>query len=316
MPHNLPESEFNEDKVSVMRNESSFNDKDKSNDTLQVSPQDNTEKSCGCASKGGTSIEKSISRSFIYAIGNLEPRFPSPAVEKEYLQAIGRSETKGQTNYEAMRTALLKRENRYLVRQICWILKIEGLETYIITPRDPADFEMLADSLRSQPRGTDIDVVVGVRGPVAQPEMCNGLMVPIVFMDQIYSFDTDSLVKAIPRPEKTDAKRFAATAEEVLARVMQMSDNVGATDEHRALNYLSVRYDAIYANSAEMHERNFQLDGVEVRPSRLSGVRKIVDVIFAYRNRSTDVVEKYFTRVDITEEFPYLISKLSPYYDR
>ena len=315
MSHDSLQAELNEDKPSIIHTESSSNE-DKSDDILQVSPQDNTEKPCGCGGKGGTSIEGSMSRSFVYAIGNIEPRFPSPVIEKEYLQAVGRSETKGQTDFEAMRTALSKRENRYLVRQICWIFKIEGLETYIITPRDPGDYEMLADSLRLQPRGTDIDVLVGVRGPVAQPEMCNGLMVPIVFMDQIYSFDTDSLIKAIPRPEKADAKKFTATAEELLARIMQMADNVGATDEHRALNYLSVRYDAIYASAGEMHERNFQLYGVEVRSSRLSGTRKIVDVIFVYRNRNTDVVEKYFTRVDTTEEFPYLISRLSPYYDR
>jgi hypothetical protein len=54
----------------------------------------------------------------------------------------------------------------------------------------------------------------------------------------------------------------------------------------------------------------------EVRPSRLSGVRKIVDAIFSFSNRNTDVTEKYFVRVDVTEEFPFLVSKLSSYYDR
>ena len=53
-----------------------------------------------------------------------------------------------------------------------------------------------------------------------------------------------------------------------------------------------------------------------MRPSRLSGVRKVADVIFAYTNRQTDVVEKYFVRVDVTEEFPFLVTKLSPYYTR
>jgi hypothetical protein len=28
---------------------------------------------------------------------------------------------------------------------------------------------------------------------------------------------------------------------------MQLTDNAGATDEHRALNYLAMRYPAIYA---------------------------------------------------------------------
>jgi hypothetical protein len=55
---------------------------------------------------------------------------------------------------------------------------------------------------------------------------------------------------------------------------------------------------------------------VEVRPSRLSGTRKIVDVILSFTNRNTDFAEKFFVRVDVTEEFPFLVTKLSPYYDR
>jgi len=95
-----------------------------------------------------------------------------------------------------------------------------------------------------------------------------------------------------------------------------MADNAGATDEHRALNYLAVRYQAIYANAAEAFERNASLTGVDVVPSPLSGTRKVVHVIFSYRNRNTDVVEKFFCRVDVTEEFPFLVTKLSPYVDR
>ena len=62
--------------------------------------------------------------------------------------------------------------------------------------------------------------------------------------------------------------------------------------------------------------RDFSLTGVEVVPSRLSGTRKLVDVIMSYTNRGTDVTEKYYVRVDVTEKFPFLDKKLSPYYDR
>jgi hypothetical protein len=86
----------------------------------------------------------------------------------------------------------------------------------------------------------DLDCVIGVRGPIAAPEACNGLMVPIVAFDQIYSFDRDSLIKSIPRPEKTPAKEFVPAAEELFDRLMQMTDNAGATEGHRALNYLAV----------------------------------------------------------------------------
>jgi len=95
-----------------------------------------------------------------------------------------------------------------------------------------------------------------------------------------------------------------------------MADNAGATDEHRALNYLAVRYPPIYAQTAAAHADNASLTAVDVRRSRLSGVRVILDVIFSYTHRQTDVTEKYFARVDVTEEFPFLVTKLSPYYDR
>ena len=97
---------------------------------------------------------------------------------------------------------------------------------------------------------------------------------------------------------------------------MQMADNAGATDEHRALNYLAVRYQAIYANAADAFARNASLASVDVQPSPLSGTRKVLEVILTYTNRNTDVDEKYFCRVDVTEEFPFLVTKLSPYYDR
>ena len=51
-------------------------------------------------------------------------------------------------------------------------------------------------------------------------------------------------------------------------------------------------------------------------PSPLSGTRKIVDVILSYTNRNTDFTEKFSVRFDMTEEFPFLVTKLSPYYDR
>jgi hypothetical protein len=42
----------------------------------------------------------------------------------------------------------------------------------------------------------------------------------------------------------------------------------------------------------------------------------VVEVVFSFTNRNTDVVEKQFVRVDVTEEFPFLVTKLSPYFDR
>ncbi len=39
-------------------------------------------------------------------------------------------------------------------------------------------------------------------------------------------------------------------------------------------------------------------------------------IVFSYTHRQTDFTEKYFVRVDIHEEFPFLVTKLPSYYDR
>jgi hypothetical protein len=253
---------------------------------------------------------------FVYALGLIEARFPSLAVEKEFAQATGRAETAGLTDRQVLHEVISQPQNRYLVRQLCWVLTVEGLETYLLRSRDPLDRDLLVEALRSEPSPGDVDVVVGLRGSIAPPEMCNGLMIPIVLFDQVYSFDRDTLIESIPRPEDYSEEEFKPAAEELFDRIMQMTDNAGATDEHRALNYLSVRYPAIYSLAANQFGQDASLTAVEALPSSLGGVRKIVDVIFSYTNRQTDVTEKHFVRVDVTEEFPFLVTKLSPYFDR
>jgi hypothetical protein len=138
----------------------------------------------------------------------------------------------------------------------------------------------------------------------------------MVAYQQIYSFDVDSLVKSIPRPTGISAQKFNPISEEIFTRLVQLADNAGATDEHRAINYLAVRYPSIYAAAAEAYGRDSALTAVEVVPSRLSGARKILDVIFTFTSRRTDVAEASFVRVDVTEMFPFLHTKLSPYFYR
>lgn len=90
-----------------------------------------------------------------------------------------------------------------------------------------------------------------------------------------------------------------------------IANNAGATGKHRALNYLVVRYPTIYAKLAEELERNFLLAsmGAESTPS---DSRWIISVVFSFSQRETGVVEKYFVRVDVTEEFPFIVTEMSP----
>src|SRR5262249_18758000 len=161
--------------------------------------------SCECGAPGGTcrcggnpNGTGMMASTSVYALGRVEPPLPSLALEKEFAQATGRAETAGLTDRQVVPAVLSQRANRYLARQLCYVLTIEGLETYLLQPRDPADLDLLVEAVRPVPRPTDVDVVIGVRGPLAPPELCNGLMVPIVMFNQLYSFDIDALVRGIP----------------------------------------------------------------------------------------------------------------------
>src|SRR4051794_32847776 len=87
---------------------------------------------CGCGGSGGSDAESAGTAlgSYVYALGRVEPRFPSVGVEKEFAQATGRAGTAGLTDRQAVHSVLTQRGNRYLARQLCWVLTIEGLETY------------------------------------------------------------------------------------------------------------------------------------------------------------------------------------------
>lgn len=262
----------------------------------------------------GVSADHVAAPSYVYAIGSIEPRFPLLSLEKEFAQVAGRTSTEGLTDQELFQTVLSRPENRYLAQQMCWVLSISGLDTYLLYPRNPVDMDVLVESLRSRSRVTDVDVVVGIRGPLAPPEVCNGLMLPLVGFTQIYSFDKDAFIAAVPKPNEVEQEAFDGAVEELLNRILLMADNVGGLDEHRAINYLALRYPAMYAKAYELFATGFSLNSVDVQPSEVGMTRNLVDVIFSFRDRSTNFVEKWSARVDVTEEFPFLATGLRTYF--
>jgi hypothetical protein len=82
--------------------------------------------------------------SYVYVMGRIEARFPRLSVEKEFAQATRRAETVNLTDRQAFQQVL--QQNRYLVKQLCWVMTVGGLETYIIVPRDPTDSQLLVEA--------------------------------------------------------------------------------------------------------------------------------------------------------------------------
>jgi hypothetical protein len=97
---------------------------------------------------------------------------------------------------------------------------------------------------------------------------------------------------------------------------MQLADNLGSTDEHRAINYLAVRSKPVYIHTRDMYNRNFSFIRIETKPSTLSFGRKIVDVIFIYRNRQTRLEEEWYISVDVTTDLPFSDHIVRPYVEK
>jgi PatG Domain len=263
-----------------------------------------------CSTCGGGAA--AATSSFVYALGRVEPRFPSLSVEKEFAQAVGRAQTAKLADRQAIHTVLTQPENAYLIRQLCWVFTIEGIDCYVVVPPGSEEARYLVEALRPSPREGDIDVVIGSIGPPVGGRACNGLMLPSVALTQIYSFNIDELVAKLPRPKEVGEAAFKA----VVQTLLQLTENPGVRPDHRAINYLVTRDPALHAAVAQRAQHKESLAGVEVRLSALSTSRQIKEVVLTFRQRETDAAERLFARVDTTELFPFLVSKLAPYTER
>ena len=264
-----------------------------------------------CSTCGGTS-RASAGGSFVYALGRVEPRFPSLSVEKEFAQAVGRAQTAKLADRQAIHAVLSQPEYAYLIRQLCWVFTIEGIDTYVVVPPGSEEARYLVEALRPSPREGDVDVVLGTLGPPVGGRACNGLMLPSVVLTQIYSFNVDELIAKLPRPKELGEAAFKAT----VSSVLQLAENPGLRSDHRAINYLATRDASLYAAVAQRAQHKLSLASVDARPSALSTSREIKEVVLTFRHRETDAADRLFARVDTTELFPFLVSQLSPYTER
>jgi len=255
----------------------------------------------------------SAERKFVFAIGSIDARFSSLSLEQEYNQVISIENTNGQTDNQLLHRTL--KGNRYIAREMCWIYSIEGIDSYILVPKDPLDIDILVESLNQKTEGEDTSVLIGEMGPIATADMCNGLSLPIVFFDKIYTFSQEQLIDAIPKNDVKD-KEFNVSATELFNRIKQISDNIGLSDEHRALNYLSVRSPQIYALVHKMHADGHSLSKIYVIPSRLFGTNKLLDVVFEFTDRKTGVRQQYYIRVDVTSKYPFVQNPLTQFFER
>ena len=106
---------------------------------------------CSCSGAGGMSQKGAGVISYVYAIGRVEARFPNLRRGKGIRPGDRTDGHRRKDRSADLPRRSVQRENRYLVRQLCWVLTIQGLETYLLPPRDPADIDLLVEAIRPAP---------------------------------------------------------------------------------------------------------------------------------------------------------------------
>ncbi|MGC0401791.1 hypothetical protein RKD27_004435 [Streptomyces sp. SAI-126] len=254
--------------------------------------------------------------SLVYAIGRLTPQFPSLGVEKEFQQLISSpAMSERALDNSALQTAMSEAENIYLARHMCWILRVQQVDSLAVVPRNDDDLSAVVRSLPVNSQTENFQVIVGriVTTPPGRP--CSGSGLLTVEPDQILSFELSDFLDAVLREAVDDpSKRDREAAREAFLRMAHKADNQGLSDGHRALNYLALRYSDVYRLVIEKLKAGQHLVSTEARHAHGS-TRLIVAVSFHFRDEHSGLFDTHRCTVDVTEVFPFLVSGLTRVYE-
>ena len=285
---------------------------------VEMTPQGGLAPSaCACGGVGScTCGAMGTSPSYIYALGTVQTQFPSLSVEKEFYQAVGDADVDKAPNDALYFKYLSQGRNRYIAREMCWTFQIFNTDSYVVKPRSERELTHLISALAPRPHFT-FDVIVGQLGPLAPAEMCNGLQLPILLCDEMYTFTYNEVVEtvkdALPRGATTDQ------IVEMLKMAFPLFANGGQTDAQRAVNFLITRYMAVYTTAwmmmfTEQDGQKYSFVGVNTQPSVVQGTDRVIDVIFTFRGEKNYDMVRWYTSVAVQGEFPYILTNMSRYY--
>ena len=295
----------------------------------EVGPQLSQQVAEGCQTCGQPlpSVSGSAQRTWVgpvLAVGQLAPQFSSLSVEKYFAQLSGEVTQGALVEMAILQHVLSDPDNRWLGRHLSWVLTTQHVDTFAVVPRDLDDIVRLAEMISTSESDDVVHVVIGRSAtvPVDAPGAPPGL--PAVFADQLLGFTIDQFVAALPgtgtgegdEPSAASAdsrEQFQAVARDLFIRMTRRAGNNGIADEHRAINYLALQHPGIYHLVAQENLDGKALIGIDARHSH-SGGRRIATVRFSFRQRLTELTERFQIRVDVTG-LPFLESHLEPTYD-
>lgn len=249
---------------------------------------------------------------YVYAIGTLDIRFPSVALEREYAQKERMGGKSGEVESRSQRIHRVLSQYHHLSRNACYTLSVGSIPAYVLAPVSAAVGRDLVEATATIGEPTTRSLVIGRRVGTSVPQSCGGLLVPVVACDQVYTFSLEEWVNGLAevameplKASNISAEGFKKIAQEVFMQVTASMENVGGLDTHRALNYVLVQHPGFFVAIAERSEE-CMLDRIETRSVSSSALRTHVAVIATFIKRMTGVPERLFCVVDVSERWPFI----------
>ncbi|GLT19142.1 hypothetical protein GCM10007938_29240 [Vibrio zhanjiangensis] len=213
------------------------------------------------------------------------------------------------TDQSLIRQVLKTRRCRYLARELDWYLEdVYGNRLYQLVPSE-YNMQQLINALtdtKSNPRRTINVLVVG--------RSSGGLSsLDELTITKFRSMTAHDIAKHIPKLHNPQSCRDLT---HVIELYLSLASNNGVTDEERALNYLlSYGYDfyeKMYRQRSEGNSKSIHLVSIDARV-HYAGERTLVYVVFNFQDSKTSALESWYSTVDVTDRFPFLISAFEPY---
>lgn len=255
----------------------------------------------------------------VYAIGQIRHYFPGKDIFKLFCQL----DDSPASNPEIQRLQTTMQKYPFFAREMGWLFQIQDVDTYVVIPRTPVELNYLITNMyvASVAAGTQtFDLIVGVLSPGELER--GGSDLPAVVVDVCDQFTLAQLVADILKelPASTPTLPTAAQITELFGDVLQLADNTGDSDEQRALNYVCRNYPEFYipqyGPGAQAPSTSIYFAGVSARRSPLGAGRTVIDVVLRYENHANGITSAYYTSVDVTGKYPFLVTQLQPYYER
>lgn len=299
--------------------------------------------------EGGVLPSMEITDEFIYVIGQIKADFPNLAVQREFEYAWLAMENQqagsiflpagyapsatpvwGDKNEQAVIFQVLSsRLYRYLARELKWTL----INSYCVNSLKLSLFEN--DVYLLEPSEYNMSALIGAMKPVCEGDcdpdslrpdtliagiarIGNGADLNQLTIHKIKQLDPQQLADQIKEITRYDNSK---ELQQVMEDMHSLLDNEGFTDQDRAMNYvicnnplIYIKSHAIYYGNKDRNNTQPQARFVGVRTqAERSGERHFMKVIFDYQYLTSGATESWFSLVDVTDEYPFLLIGFKPY---